>query len=63
MAKTLEDPAVTSLRDRFVWASLDNDEEVNQAAFTRYPLKGLPTLLILAPDNGEVVLNTGVSSP
>lgn len=64
MAASLEDAAVTSLRDRFVWASLDRDEESNAPAFARYPVKGLPTLWVIDPASEKLVFTThGAETP
>src|SRR5262245_22194025 len=61
MAASMGDPAVSSLRDRFVWASLDADEDANADALKRLGMRGLPTVWVVEPEGEHVVWSTSIA--
>ena len=50
--KSFPSPPVQALKERFVWAKVDSDQ--NEAVGLRYKIKGLPTILILDANGNEV---------
>lgn len=51
----LPDPAVTSLRDRVVFATIDSDRPENEAFMDRYAVNMWPTLFVIDPDDERVL--------
>jgi tetratricopeptide (TPR) repeat protein len=48
-AKVLTDPSLTEHAGRFVWLSINTEEERNAAFLDRYAIEGLPTFFVLDP--------------
>ncbi|NTX00141.1 co-chaperone YbbN [Myxococcus sp. CA040A] len=61
----LTSPALEELEGRFVWLAIDTDAPANEAFLQRYPVDTWPTVLILEPEQGAVLVRSlgGVSVP
>lgn len=55
-AYVLHDPALAELRDRFVWAAIDTENDKNAAFVARYPIEVLPTLFVIDASKEAPVL-------
>lgn len=55
-AYVFTDAALQRDAGRFVWLSLDTEKEVNAAFLERYPVEAWPSLYVIDPKTGEVVL-------
>src|SRR5262249_37805953 len=56
MKPAFADPVGTQHRDDFVWLSIDADRSSNRPFLERFPVHGLPTLWVIDPATGRVVL-------
>lgn len=50
------DRALERQAGRFVWLSVDTEKERNAAFLEKYPIEAYPTLLVIDPESGDVVL-------
>lgn len=50
---------VTPLHDKFVWAYLDIDQDVNNAPASKYHVEGIPHVQFLGPDGKELGTQVG----
>ncbi|AKV03403.1 Chromosome partition protein smc [Labilithrix luteola] len=50
------DPALATLRDAFVWLSIDADASSNEPFLARFPARGFPTLYVIEPASEKVVV-------
>jgi thiol-disulfide isomerase/thioredoxin len=55
-AFVLGDPKLAALDDRFVWLAVDTEKDANAAFVARYPNQVYPTLWVVDPRTGAVVL-------
>jgi tetratricopeptide (TPR) repeat protein len=52
----LGDKALAKHAGRFVWLSIDIDQDANAPFLTKYPVRGVPTFLVIDPSTEKVVL-------
>jgi len=50
------DPTLAPLAQRFVWLEIDSEKSVNAPFQERYEVEGLPTLFVIDPHDGAVLL-------
>jgi thiol-disulfide isomerase/thioredoxin len=50
----LSDPGLAPLAERFVFAAVDTDREVNAAVVEAYPVSTWPTFFVVSPEDGAV---------
>jgi tetratricopeptide (TPR) repeat protein len=55
-ANVFTDRALERYAGRFVWLAIDTEDGRNSGFLTRYPVTVWPTLLVIAPRDGEVAL-------
>ncbi|MFN0251139.1 MAG: thioredoxin family protein [Kofleriaceae bacterium] len=51
----LHDKAMAPMAERFVFAAIDTDREVNAKAVKKLPLSAWPTFYVVAPEDGSVL--------
>lgn len=61
-AYVLHDPALEKQAGRFVWLSMDGEQEKNHGFFEKYPVQNWPTLLVLDENGAPVLRWVGTAS-
>jgi hypothetical protein len=54
-ATVFTDPALARHAGRFVWLSIDTENEKNAAFLEAYPWEAVPTFRVMDPKSGEIV--------
>ena len=54
-ATVFTDPSLAKHAGRFVWLSIDTENEKNAAFLEAYPWEAVPTFRVIDPKSGEVV--------
>lgn len=55
-ANVFTSPTMASLRERFVWASINVGNDANKEFLAKYPFEALPTMWVIDPETDAVVL-------